>query len=1082
MPRGMEAVCALLRAIDCEEYAEACRNSGYDDAEYLLSMKQADLDEFASAIGMLKGHQKKMERMLQQRPMSQSAQQLATDATATLLRLALGENVELRQRLSHVESRLADIEARMVDAPAFAARGRGGRGGRGAGRLPAGVLLRHDLAEQPTVGSTLPSLPSLRWSSRSCESPDALPPAPTSSEAPGVLACDPSITVPSPEPSELPQQAKSAARRAQTSSGEAESSSSNSTTLLAPPQPSQSAPAPATVAAPAMAPGPGPPVPVPVVDAVELPNVGNEYRTAADGVKYTKTQFREFFGPSWKKEWHAAGKRGPPPDKMAKVAEDTAASPASTVHLEMVEMARNAHLDHLAELAASRNPDVESLAAAIEQAKEAGVSADRLVEFQEKLAARLEAEVGQKEQSMREGTVAVAPLTTQNLRALGPPTGSRNIPDEDAASERTYDSAGGMSLATSQATSAITLESNYHSRMRMGERDYSDKRELQLAIKMLGKGATEEPTLGPHGEPRLRIKHQDVVFITDDTRKVLITALPRRWYELYAPPEQRQIELKWYMHREALDESRRHRIAPSDQEARSYEEQEPRAMVVTQRSQYKLSNGEVIPLYDDRTGSLLSEEKQAEVIAEHEARIAAELENRRLEGAQLAAMPAAPPAPALAASEGDDPAHTSQHDALRTAPISAAKANIDAGVRERLRQESAEKRKARKAAADVTSSLQHQAPSRAEVPTQAQAPRRRKVAADLVLADTQLPLSAAATWALEKFAPKALDSIFQRARHPKRAASQSVMGSTAMVRLLKEPETFSRETELDPERRLTALRASIGAAAQPDQSSELAQLPADVAIDLQVRSRRLTFPVVMELLRQHRNSAANRAMQCLLHSRLSDAPEKIGPEGLFEVEDAQPWKAAFALIDGRVPFRAIEQLVARCCENPHTLEGLREVLQLQRLLAGCLHEADMEAGLRTCLVSDAAGLDALAELLGEPVSCSRRFKPVGVVLFVPISPYSHFLPCVIRERRSSRGCLADNCKQHTRPLCRTSAPCWVSRTAWRGDSGDLLCAGRGPIGQACKGIGDHQQSAARRRRKRTAPHRAARVKHTSNRG
>lgn len=101
MPRGMEAVCALLRAIDCEEYAEACRNSGYDDAEYLLSMKQADLDEFASAIGMLKGHQKKMERMLQQRPMSQSAQQLATDATATLLRLALGENVELRQRLNH---------------------------------------------------------------------------------------------------------------------------------------------------------------------------------------------------------------------------------------------------------------------------------------------------------------------------------------------------------------------------------------------------------------------------------------------------------------------------------------------------------------------------------------------------------------------------------------------------------------------------------------------------------------------------------------------------------------------------------------------------------------------------------------------------------------------------------------------------------------------------------------------------------------------------------------------------------------------------------------------------------------------
>ena len=165
----MDAVRALLRAIGCEEeYAEACRNCGYDNVEYLMQMKQADLDEFASDVGMLKGHKKAFERMRLLRPTIQLAQQVAEDATAIAeLHLVLRENAALRQRLSHVESRLADLEARIVDAPApmsFVARGRGGRGGRGAGRLPANASTGHDLTEQPAVVGPspmpTPSLPS----------------------------------------------------------------------------------------------------------------------------------------------------------------------------------------------------------------------------------------------------------------------------------------------------------------------------------------------------------------------------------------------------------------------------------------------------------------------------------------------------------------------------------------------------------------------------------------------------------------------------------------------------------------------------------------------------------------------------------------------------------------------------------------------------------------------------------------------------------------------------------------------------------------------------------------------------------
>jgi hypothetical protein len=121
----------------------------------------------------------------------------------------------------------------------------------------------------------------------------------------------------------------------------------------------------------------------------------------------------------------------------------------------------------------------------------------------------------------------MAALTARNLRSLGLLADARSSGDADAASEinSLVSTFGAASLASSRATSALTLESTQHSRERCDERGYT-KRDLQKALKYADPKKDYRQTKGPNGELRFKIFYDGYVFITNDTLKVAITVYP----------------------------------------------------------------------------------------------------------------------------------------------------------------------------------------------------------------------------------------------------------------------------------------------------------------------------------------------------------------------------------------------------------------------------------------------------------------------------------------------------------------------------------------------------------------------------
>ena len=591
----------------------------------------------------------------------------------------------------------------------------------------------------------------------------------------------------------------------------------------------------------------------------------------------------------------------------------------------------------------------------------------------------------------------IAPLTSRNLRRHDPSKSSSTARDDDATSERSHLSAGAVSMATSAsiAASAITLQSNDHSRMRMGQREV-DKRELQVAIKLLGKGATEESTFGPHKELRKKIKYNDLVFITDETRKILITVLPRRWYEAFSPPEQRKVELQWWFYPEAREASSKRNVSLTDSEPPPWAEQEgaPKLQYVYG---HRLSDGSWMELWNDGAGRLMNADEQAAVISEREATIAAEREATvaaEREGVQSAAVAASTPPSATSSTPGSAirshappaamalPAPTPTNpDIDGAASMAPTNPDIDARVREQVRLQLAAKREARKQQAGIIGGSHHQQNLTSVLPTNAGVPRQRpKLAATIVLPDTDLPLSAAATWADELSTTAEL----QDGQLLRTGVMSQSLDYRALLELLQSSETFPRETEQSPEKRMKKLDALVKRVAQSNEGSGLAELSMHIAIELQVRSCRLAFPVVTDLLARHGCADVNEVMQQLLHCRLHDAPERMYVERWLEPTETNPWLSAYALYDGRVPFRAIEQLVEQCCDEKRIqppggvqrtpIQALREVLSYQLQQAGCLLDADIAAGLRTCL-SLGGGLDALVELLRVPVRSHPSHPP-----------------------------------------------------------------------------------------------------------